>query len=345
MREAGARAWSWKAHSRARLPVAGGMCCACNMTGKSTHNWYSRSLAPAASAIMVRGFVGQSRGTLVKRILPAAAAAIIFTASATHAADMALKEPPPPAPAWSWTGFYLGGEVGGRWDSSRWSTTCIEAGAVFAACPNATGLPVDAPRFNVNNPQSFNSASVWGGVHAGYNWQLTNWVVGVEGNFAWGNNSATKTGIPGAESPTVAGAPGLDSSTVKQTWDSSLRLRGGVLVTPETLVYVTGGAAFTRVQFSAVCGTAYPVGWCTAPVDIGQTSTISSTRMGWTIGGGIETRIVGNWLARGEYRYADYGSTSGTLFGSSTGVGSGDAILATVRLRSNIGLLGLAYKF
>jgi outer membrane immunogenic protein len=258
---------------------------------------------------------------------------------------MALKEPPPSAPAWNWTGFYLGGDVGGRWDSSRWNTTCIEAGATFAACPNATGLAVDAPRFNVNNPQAFNSASVWGGFHAGYNWQVTNWVVGVEGNFAWGNNSATKTGIPGAESPTVAGAPGLDSSTVKQTWDSSLRLRGGVLVTPETLVYVTGGAAFTRVQFTAACGTAYPVGWCTAPVDIGQTSTISSTRMGWTVGGGIETRIVGNWLARGEYRYADYGSTSGTLFGSPSAVGSGDAILATVRLRSNIGLLGLAYKF
>jgi len=264
-----------------------------------------------------------------------------------NAADVALKAPPPPPPpAWSWTGFYLGGEVGGRWDNARWNTTCIEAGAPFAACSNLTGNPVDAARFFVNNPQTFNSSSLWGGVYAGYNWQVaTSWVWGVEGNFAWGNNSSTQGGIPGAESPTVAGAPGLDSSNVKQTWDASLRLRGGFLVTPQTLVYVTGGAAFTRVQFSAFCGTAYPVGWCTAAADIGLTSTITSTRAGWTVGGGIETRLWGNWLGRAEYRYADYGTVSGTLFGSPVGVAAGDAITASVRLHSNIGLVGLAYKF
>jgi outer membrane immunogenic protein len=281
--------------------------------------------------------------TRVKRTLLAAAAAMVFIVCAAQAADMALKEPPPAA--WTWTGFYLGGEVGGRWQSSRWNTTCIESGFPGAACPNATVLPADAARFNVNNPQSFNSGSVWGGVVAGYNWQVTNWLLGIEGNFAWGNNTATHVGIPGAESPTVAGAPGFDNSNVKETWDGSLRLRGGFLVTPETLVYVTGGAAFTQVEFSAYCATPYPVGWCAGAGDLGQRSTSTSIRAGWTVGGGIETRIMGNWLGRAEYRYADYGSASGALFGGPAGFATGDTINASVRVRSNIGLLGVVYKY
>jgi len=50
-----------------------------------------------------------------------------------------------------------------------------------------------------------------GGVYAGYNWQVTNRVWGIEDNFAWGNDSATNAGILGVESPTVAGVPGLDT--------------------------------------------------------------------------------------------------------------------------------------
>ncbi len=38
--------------------------------------------------------------------------------------------------------------------------------------------------------------------------------------------------------------------------------------------------------------------------------TIGDTRLGYTIGGGIETQLVGNWFARGEYRYADFGTGS-----------------------------------
>ena len=38
--------------------------------------------------------------------------------------------------------------------------------------------------------------------------------------------------------------------------------------------------------------------------------TIGDTRLGYTIGGGIETQVVGNWFARGEYRYADFGTGS-----------------------------------
>jgi hypothetical protein len=58
------------------------------------------------------------------------------------------------------------------------------------------------------------------------------------------------------------------------------------------LVYVIGGAAFTQVEFSAFCATAYPVGWCAGVGELGGRRTSTSVWAGWTVDGGIETRII-----------------------------------------------------
>ena len=144
------------------------------------------------------------------------------------AADMPLKAPPPPAaPVFSWTGFYIGVDAGARTSDPHWDTNCIEAGAPFASCPNRTGNPVDAARFFSNNPTDFDSTSARFGGHVGYNWQVNpTVVVGIEGDGAWANNSNPIGGIPGAESVVIAGAPGFDTANVRQTWDASARGRG-----------------------------------------------------------------------------------------------------------------------
>ena len=46
------------------------------------------------------------------------------------------------------------------------------------------------------------------------------------------------------------------------------------------------------------------------------TITNGDTLVGWTIGGGIEAALTRNWLLRGEYRYADYGTQSYTVAGN-----------------------------
>jgi len=255
---------------------------------------------------------------------------------------MAVKARPVIAPIVvdDWTGFYVGGALGGRWTDSSWNTTCQETGAPFNL-GNCAPLPAIFP---TNNPQSFNSSAVRASIYGGYNRQISKWVVGIEGDIGWADNNRTNAGIPGLESTTVVGAPGLDTSTVKQTWDAGLRGRVGFLASPSVLFYGTGGVAFAHVEVSAHCGTTFPVGWCTA-VNVPRTETTSSDRVGWTLGGGVEAKLTSNWLLRGEYRYADFGSLSVTQLQGPPSANNVDAYSATVNYRTHTALIGLAYKF
>jgi outer membrane immunogenic protein len=254
--------------------------------------------------------------------------------SSALAADMAVKTPayksPPPVIVDNWTGFYVGLSVGGRWADTTWTTVSL------AATPPIPPFP--APP----NPQSFDSSTARVGGYFGYIWQLSPfWVGGIEADFAWGNNNKTIAGIPGTACvPDCAPFAALDSSTVKAEWDASIRARIGVLVSPTTLLYATGGVAWQRLEINASCfgnlGVA-PSAWCVTV----RNETVSWNKVGWTIGGGVEALLWGNWLARAEYRYADYGSVSHTFFVNSVA----DQVTMNETLRTHTASVGLAYKF
>ena len=78
-------------------------------------------------------------------------------------------------------------------------------------------------------------------------------------------------------------------------------------------------------------------GW--TRLNVGVVSTASTTKTGWTAGGGIEAMLWSNWLARIEYRYSDYGTFSYTLFSTV------DAIAAESKLHTHTALVGVAYRF
>ena len=67
--------------------------------------------------------------------------------------------------------------------------------------------------------------------------------------------------------------------------------------------------------------------------------TNAATKAGWTIGGGLETALGANWFARGDYRYADFGTSSFTInrLGFSTNF--------DLALRTHTATFGLSYKF
>jgi len=158
--------------------------------------------------------------------------------------------------------------------------------------------------------QDYDSTTFRGGGYLGYNWQLDpNWVVGLEGDFAWGSASTRVDRLQGLPPAPLVNVGNI--SEFKQTWDGGIRGRVGYLLAPTRLVYATGGVQWQHVEATVNCAPAT----CTI-TPFSQSNDETLTR--WTGGGGIETLLWDNWLARLEYRYADYG-TWRTVFGPAGG--------------------------
>jgi outer membrane immunogenic protein len=114
-----------------------------------------------------------------------------------------------------------------------------------------------------------------GGVFGGYQWQQENFVYGAEADLGY-------NGVKGDSG-------GVNS---KGGFEGSLRARLGYAVTPEILLYGTGGGALKNQKVSVPC------------------DSDSSTMLGWTAGVGTDIKITDNVFGRVEYRYTDFGSKS-----------------------------------
>ena len=128
-------------------------------------------------------------------------------------------------------------------------------------------------------------AFVLGG-YAGYNHKAgEHFVIGAEAGFS------------GAVDDEIRGLSGGNSLTIDPRYSFDLSARAGYLVDDQTLAYVRGGYANTRVRTTLVS-------------DAGSL-TASDNLDGWLVGGGVERAITENISARIEYRYTDFGSDGG----------------------------------
>ena len=251
--------------------------------------------------------------------------AVVALAAPARAADLAPFTKAPPLAA-SWSGFYAGLGLGLRSTRNDLTTTSV----------SVNGVPFDLSRSVVTQP--FDGTGFRANPYAGFNWQVApSWVVGVEGDVGLGDQTTVLRGF--RSSPLFGSSTfNIDGLAVKTTWDASLRGRVGYLVTPATLVYATGGLAWQHYDVTSTCVSIVCNGATPAVV------SNSTTRTGWTLGGGLETALWGNWLLRADYRYADFGTAPFTITRSSAGprltVDHFDAKLAT-----HIASVGLAYKF
>ena len=231
-----------------------------------------------------------------------------LTVGPALAADLPVKAPAYVAPAAaSWTGFYVGGDVGLRGASARAATqsileTPVGQPTTADTCANGSDCFFD---------EHLNSFGFRGGIFVGYNWQVSPaWLVGVEGDWGWANQHNTITGMVFPGGPFLASGDSGDSFQVRSRWDASARARLGYLATPSTLFYVTGGAAWLNFEATATCGAANPQATCFPLNPPPFSITSSTTKAGWTVGAGVETLLWSNWFVRAEYRYADFGSVS-----------------------------------
>jgi outer membrane immunogenic protein len=178
-------------------------------------------------------------------IAVAAAASTLAFAPIASAADLPLKAPvyapPPLTPVYSWSGFYVGGNIGYGWGSRTANFTPNDFNAFLSSCGGAGGSTCPPPVSSDIN-------GVLGGLQAGYNWQFNqNWLVGIETDFNW---SGIK-GI-GTESFLIVPVffPGSSNFVVSQNveWFGTVRGRLGFLPTTNLLVYGSGGFAYGRVH-------------------------------------------------------------------------------------------------
>ena len=206
------------------------------------------------------------------------------------AADLPAQRPAPPfapplIPVFPWTGFYVGAQAG--YGFGRDSAAVAGAGS-FSDSPNG----------------------VIGGAHIGYTLSTQSLpflgttigsalgpggVIGVEGDV---DGSDYRRGTA------TAGAPFFPTSTLRAAIQGSIRGRLGVTV-DRALFYATGGAAFAEFRTRYVTTLGF--------------DNLSHTRVGYTVGGGVEYAITNNWSLRGEYRYSDFGSFTDPALASGFG--------------------------
>ena len=230
-----------------------------------------------------------------------AAAALLL---ATMAPAIAQAPPPPPPPVMvsgiNWTGLYAGVELGGDWAKFPGSIT-------VGPTPATTGAGGTAPAVAASSiPLSTtHDGSIAGGGQIGYNWQLpSNWVLGVEGDFKGDAQGPAVTTLLQNPVPGQANFIAGDSFRASTSWNGSVRARIGYPWGP-VLPYITGGVAFADVTLTSRF---IPIGIFPA-----SSASHSDTLVGWTVGAGLEYALNPTWSLGAEYRYADYGSTSGSL--------------------------------
>jgi outer membrane immunogenic protein len=226
--------------------------------------------------------------------------------------------------ALSWSGFYAGLGIGARASQGELTTTSAVFGDPFDLTGSAISQSVDGTGFR-------------GSPYVGYNWQfMPRWLVGIEGDVGIANQATT---LSGNFTPLFRTAVATDSTSMKTTWDASLRGRVGTLLTPETLAYATGGVAWQHYEVSSMCASQTCADIGLSPASVAN----STTKVGWILGGGFETSLSRHWLARAEYRYADFGSASFTMVRTA----GTDPVIDNfdVRLRTHTLNFGLAYKF
>lgn len=211
----------------------------------------------------------------------------VMMAGPAYAADLAPMPVEPIAPVYmpfSWTGFYVGAHAG------------------YAFGPAKSAITV-APNSGIYD-KDLDSLIV--GLHAGYNYQFNQFVVGVEGDIDFVTGEESQASIP------------LGAVIKYETeWQGSLRLRAGYAI-DRLLVYGTGGVAFNN-------GTA-------TIIALGKDD---QTHVGWTLGAGLEYAFTDNLIGRVEYRYTDFGREKYAISGVS----------APFKYQQHAVTAGISYKF
>jgi outer membrane immunogenic protein len=238
--------------------------------------------------------------------------------------------------------------VGGAFGSPPVTTQAIN---VFNLVPSNVALAsaLSASALSQTGSAPVHTSGVIGGGQIGYNIQLyNNFVVGIETDI----NGLGQRGR-GSFANTVSTANAVVSSEKAVDWLGTVRGRLGWLVSPTFLIYGDGGLAYGRVQGSTNVHAFWTPGGITEDSAWTDASgSLSTTRLGWTVGGGAELMFTPNWSLKVEYLYYDLGNATWANSPNSsfdtevprTIIGT-NISTSTTRFTGNIIRVGLNYHF
>jgi outer membrane immunogenic protein len=268
----------------------------------------------------------------MRRYLIAALATVstITFGQIASAADVGPRAAPASvvAPAFSWTGFYVGAHVGFDWASNQNLSFTDPNGVIVPANVNGTGN---------------NNVGIVGGFHAGYNWQFAPaWVLGIEGDFSGSSLSETSRTTPLSFSP---GGPIRNTNLemqVEAQWLASIRARLGFVGWWNTMFYLTGGGAWAGGKIGGIEHNDPP----TFGGFFRSNGVSDGTQSGWVAGGGAEMPLSDHFLVRAEYLYYRFdGSSSQANLLPNPGAFPVAFHYNWSDLNINVVRFGLSYKF
>jgi outer membrane immunogenic protein len=221
---------------------------------------------------------------------------------AAQAADMPLKAPPPAAPVmYNWTGFYIGGHIGGAW-ADRNGNDRFD--------PDHRCMWGDWGRFCFDdNGHGRNNGNFIVGGQVGFNYQVGQWVWGVEGQISAITNQNDDDDC-GFFTWDGGGRDHLFRCRNRGDWVATIAARLGVTFgqTGNWLLYMKGGAAFADGRADIRLRDDCPPAWSFCNRDNFAFNNNNDTRTGWMIGAGIEYGAWGNWSWKLEYNFMDFGN-------------------------------------
>jgi outer membrane immunogenic protein len=242
----------------------------------------------------------------MKKLFLGSVAFVALGLGTAFAAERPLPAPvaAPVVPAYTnWSGCHAGAVAGVAFGSSN-RTSVFD----LAVAGGGAGLP------KTNN---FDLSGFTGGGDLGCDWQWGVWVFGVEGDWSANNISGQAFDLPPFNQSRI--------HETQERWVSTARGRIGWTWWDRSLIYVTGGGAWTKVESSTRL--------TTNPIN---SAFINTERLsGWVVGAGMEYALGYGWSARGEYLYEDFGTNSS----------GGGRESDTFRLYNHVLRAGLNYKF
>ncbi|MFD2236398.1 outer membrane protein [Aureimonas populi] len=208
-------------------------------------------------------------------VTPAMAADVIYEEPMAPAAPIAFE------PAFTWTGFYAGGQAG------------------VAFNPDSGPFELGSSAFVGGNDDG--DAGFIGGVHVGYDYQINNFIVGAVADISYID----------AESTAFYGLPGSTStfgSTSEIDFVGTVRAKAG-FAADRFAIYATGGLAYADISHTFSGPAAIDIGGSTYAVSVSE----DTDDVGYAVGAGVDYLVTQNFSVGVEYLYHDLGSSDVTV--------------------------------